>query len=407
MAGYPNLTDAQFEFLQSSQGQSALAGDVLADPLAAVKQLRKTLSAEQAAAVLTTKQVRSKAKSKFPEPLAGELYGTDTLLQQASSWRMARWAAIRMKQLLGPASVVDLCCGLGADALAMAREGLRVHCIDLSDTALRCAAANGAGEPMTFEQGRAEEITIASDAIVHIDPDRRATGKRVVKLADCSPGEGFLRHMVGQTAGGCIKLSPATDAGVLDDWPGVRWAYISEGRTCRQLLVCWGVLAEMFALDGYSGEPGEGCAIVLSGEMESPVAEILHATRKRQPRVPLDGLGFLIEPDPAVHAASAVDALAAKCNAARIHPKLDWLIAPAPATTTLARNWQIIDECKGKLKDVQATLAKHNAGTVLVKPRGVRLDTDRLQKKLAGKGDQTLAVFWTQIDYKQRAYICR
>jgi hypothetical protein len=166
------------------------------------------------------------------------------------------------------------------------------------------------------------------------------------------------------------------------------------------------VLAEMFAMNGESTAPDEGTAIVLTGEKESPVAEMLHATRKRQPRVPFDGLGFLLEPDPAVHAAGAVDALAAKCNAARIHSKLDWLIAATPAKTTMARNWQIIDECKGKLKDVQATLAKHNAGTVLVKPRGVRLDTDRLQKKLAGKGDQTLAVFWTQIDYKQRAYIC-
>ena len=50
------------------------------------------------------------------------------------------------------------------------------------------------------------------DALVHIDPDRRAQAAgRAIRVEDYVPGLEVLQHMAGAFRGGAIKLSPASN----------------------------------------------------------------------------------------------------------------------------------------------------------------------------------------------------
>jgi hypothetical protein len=65
----------------------------------------------------------------------------------------------------------------------------------------------------------------------------------------------------------------------------------------------------------------------------------------------------------------------------------------------------VLDRAAGREKDVARVLRSHRAGAVEVKPRNVQLDTDRLQRRLAGRGSRRLAVLWGRVGNSQQALI--
>ena len=44
-------------------------------------------------------------------------------------------------------------------------------------------------------------------------------------------------------------------------------------------------------------------------------------------------------------------------------------------------------------------------GIVEIKPRGLKLDTDALQKRLRGKGERALSILWCKIGSREQAFI--
>ena len=124
------------------------------------------------------------------------------------------------------------------------------------------------------------------------------------------------------------------------------------------------------------------------------------------PRAPVRPEGeYLIEPGPSVIAARAVDDLAAELGLWRRGPNLHWLFGEGPVDSPLCRCFRVLETVAGREKDIKRALRALGGGAVDVKPRGVRLDTDAMQKKLRGKGSRRLAVLWTQFDRRQVAYI--
>ncbi len=395
------LTVAQLEYLRSDSARRWLEGELPGDALAAAKVLRRELSAERAAAVLELRAVRARAErsGRFAPAFARALLADDRMLQQASSERLARYKGAQLAGRAGPAAQAwDLCCGMGADAIGLARAGLAVRGFDLSPAAVVCATHNatlaGVGDRCRFEPADVTALALPTDAAVHIDPDRRATGRRSHALADYAPGPDFLRALPTRTACGAMKLSPATDPAALADWPGLALEWLSEAGVCKQLLAWW---------------PGEArprhVATVLAGPPEAPRVESIAADAEP---APLAAPGrWLIEPDPALLAARAVDALARRHGLWRAHPGLDWLFGDAPARSPLASDFEVLRQVPGRVRDVATALAELNAGLVEVKPRGLRLDTDALQRQLRGGGDQPIAVLWTRLGSRQVAFIAR
>ena len=393
------LTLEHLEFLRTAPGRALLAAELPDDPLAAQTALRKCCGPREAAAVAELRRLRKRAAAggKFPPAFARGLLATDLLCQQASSFRLAIYVGGQLARLAAGGELLDLCCGLGTDAIGSALAGAAVRGIDVDPRAVLCATHNarlaGAADRCTFEQGDATTLDLPADAVVHIDPDRRAEGRRTVLIEDYRPPAEFLRDLPERTRAGAMKLSPALDRRALADWPEAAIEYVSEGGTCRQLLLWWG--------PGRTGRK----ATVVHGAIDRPEAASIEAHPHAVAEIADPG-EWLIEPDPAVIAAGAVDALAAAHGLHRIGARLAWLFGPGPVETPLARSYRVLERVAGRESTIRKALRKLSAARVTVKPRGLKLNTDALQRRFSSrKGTRDLVVLWCRLARREEAYI--
>ena len=399
-----SLTLSQLEFCRSLAGEALAAAPLPSDRLTALEQLRRTCEPAQAAAVMAIRELRHRARQdgKFPGAWADRLLATEPLLQQASSIRLAVYVGRRLARAAGDGAVWDLCCGLGADALGIAAAGGSVRAVDRSAEAICCARHNavaaGLADRCAFDVADVSALDLQAGAVVHIDPDRRASGRRVAGLARCEPDERFLRALPSRTAAGAMKLSPSLAVGEVAGWERVAVEHVSEGGVCKQLLVWW-------------GDPAVAPrrATVVEGDPLDPRATSLDVGLA--PPAPVDQAGdIILEPDAAVIAGGGTDDLAAHLAAAgvpawRLAPGLDWLTAAATADTPLARCFRVLAAVPGRETDVAAAVRSLDGGLVEVKPRGLKLDTDALQVRLRGGGTRPLVVLWGALGARQRAFI--
>ncbi|MBI5553259.1 MAG: methyltransferase domain-containing protein [Candidatus Diapherotrites archaeon] len=126
----------------------------------------------------------SKAKEmKFPSPESAE---------QATPETAARYRAKRIAARVNPKVAVDLCCGIGMDAIALGREFKEVHAFEKEPEILACARHNAlayGADNITFHSAdgmKAELHALKPDA-VFADPSRRVHGIRVKELHQTRP----------------------------------------------------------------------------------------------------------------------------------------------------------------------------------------------------------------------------
>src|SRR5690606_8660119 len=99
----------------------------------------------------------------------------------------------------------------------------------------------------------------------HVDPDRRATGRRSTSLELHSPGPELIDRWRNASRHGVVKLAPAAEPP--DDWQqAAELEWITSNRECRQLVVWFGRLART---------PGERRATTLTANASR--AEEVHA----------------------------------------------------------------------------------------------------------------------------------
>jgi len=144
-------------------------------------------------------EARRRGEAKFPD--AARLLVDRHGVEQATSDLVATWKAARF----GDRPVLDLCCGVGGDAIALARRGPCVG-VDL-DPVRAFMTARNAG---IATRVAAVEETPLDAPLVHLDPARRdeSSGRRSWRLEDLRPGVDVIRRIVGEVAGAAIKLGP-------------------------------------------------------------------------------------------------------------------------------------------------------------------------------------------------------
>ncbi len=138
-----------------------------------IAQIRQELGSELATLVVSVATLQQQARKKFGP---GVWWVTERSLQQATPWQVARLKA----SWLGDRTTYDLCCGVGGDAVQLAKRG-RVLAVDWDATLAEMASANlvlsgAVPERAQATCGDATMIEIPSQAAVHIDPDRRLAG---------------------------------------------------------------------------------------------------------------------------------------------------------------------------------------------------------------------------------------
>lgn len=187
---------------------------------AQVASLRKQFSQEVVHAALQWASGRAKAIAKFGEAGAS-LWCDPEGVEMASGPLPAEWKARRFAQALGNSgTVLDICSGIGADAIALRDAKLNVKCVDLDPLRSWMAEKNTQRQSVSMDAR-----TIATDdafwrdgvgkdvAALHIDPARRASSggggrSRVWKFADVEPSPEVLRGLLARCPDAGIKLSP-------------------------------------------------------------------------------------------------------------------------------------------------------------------------------------------------------
>ncbi len=214
-------------WLTSDNGRSLVAevtsrlddGD---DELTVATSLRRRgVRPEQAAATVTAAVARRRSRvGRSRWPAGDHLLFTRETLEQASDPRISAWRAERFARAARRATgsvtrteVWDLCSGAGGDAIALARAGLDVTCVerDAARATLRRHNLDAAGVSARVVVGDALDVAVPEGALVHVDPSRRVAGRRVHRLDDHEPAVGAILAAHRHVAGIGVTVSPGVD----------------------------------------------------------------------------------------------------------------------------------------------------------------------------------------------------
>ena len=160
----------------------------------AVSRLRRHLSPQRTHLVAELVELRRRAAAKFSN--ADRMFFTRTAPEQATDEHVACYKATRIAQRCrsdsdgSMPSIADLCCGIGGDLLALTKQGTMIA-VDRCPIATHFAAANVRAivpsSDVQFHTIDAIDMNLDDVDAWHIDPDRRATGRRITSLEFCQP----------------------------------------------------------------------------------------------------------------------------------------------------------------------------------------------------------------------------
>lgn len=365
----------------------------------AVAALRRRYDAEDVHAALELADARRRGVAKFGD-LAEAMMLDRVGVEQASALDVARVKAGRLRELAGPGEAWDLCCGVGADAMALAEAGFELTAIDRN--ALRAWQTRSHVRLLTQREAwcRADDVIavdVPSDAAVHLDPDRRPGGRRRLDAEQYTPGLDFARRLAERPGPTAVKLAPGVPASVL---PGGSWQWISDAGRLVQA-VWWSrpfdhATTASPAVRATLVAPG-GAAYDLTGEPGRPP--------------PADLMGrYVYEADPAAERARLLPVLCERHALAEAHPGLGLLTGDEPADSPWLTGFEVLYRVPWRdrqPKRVQEVLAQHDAGIVEVKTRDKACDPDVVQKQLRGRGQQTLTVFVLRLGRRVEAWLTK
>lgn len=189
------LTDplAAFMALRAPEGTALLTELRSYDPaqeLATATRLRRSHPAALVSAALGQARLRQRAVAKFGAEDAYRMFFTPNGVEQATRTSVATYRAARFAAA-GVRSVADLCCGIGGDAIALARAGISVLAVDRDPLTAEVARANAAalGLDALIEVRCADvtEIDTAAYDAVFVDPARRGGRGRIFDPEAYSP----------------------------------------------------------------------------------------------------------------------------------------------------------------------------------------------------------------------------
>jgi hypothetical protein len=324
---------------------------------------------------LLQQRLRTKAVGKFGE-FAGRMFFTEDGLQQATRLSVAARHAARFRDA-GVMHVVDLGCGIGGDALAIAGLGVRVTAVDRDEVTAAIATYNLAPfDNADVVHDEAESLDLTGFDALWFDPARRSSSKRLTNPTDWSPSLSWVFGQAASKPSG-IKLSPAIDQAILPEDAECQW--IDDRGDTVECVVWTGTLAR----------PGiRRSALVLDdGDSHEIVAD--------QPDtiVPVGEIGaYLYDPCGAVLRAQLLGKLARELEATLIADQIAYLSNDSGAATPFAQRFRVREVLPLDQRTIATRMRELEIGTLEIKKRGVDIDPAefRTKLKLSGKKSATL-----------------
>lgn len=364
------------------------ASAIDASDVSAVASLRRDYPAEVVSVALSLAEARGKAERKFGD--RGRAMVADVAgVEQASGSRVAKYKAQRIAEALGSdARVMDLCCGIGGDTMALAQAGLGVVAVDHDP--LRAWMAKQNSGP-TVQGLCADVAELELDGLpIHLDPARRneSSGKRAWRLEDVQPGPDVIGKLIDGSPAAAVKLSPGLDIEALP-WQGEVELISEHGRLVQAVLWCGD-----FAQD-------ERAATLIGDDAAQRICGV--------PGIPAyhSAQRYFYTFDASVERAGLIASLSSMLDAPAIHPKLGLLTSDQVIDSPWVTGFELIERLPWRPKRVKQWLEANDGGLVEIKTRGKACDPDQEQRRLRGSGATPYTVFVLRFDTKVQALIAR
>ncbi|WP_428388845.1 THUMP-like domain-containing protein [Mucisphaera sp.] len=365
--------------------------------VSAIARLRKHASPELAHRAAQLAEARQRARAKLGDR-AAELIADIQGVEQASHLAIATIKAERFQQA-GFTEAMDLCSGIGVDAMALSDSGIETLAVDLDPLRAWMTSCNANCSATAGDAGSVD----VSRCAVHLDPARRSEGQRSKSLTDYLPDAAAMAAILGKAPAACIKLSPAVDLAEAEDYltPACQQRSIEfvslYGRLVQALW--WTQSLAQPATD--SGETPRAALRIDDAGIHRLVAE------PEWPDIgPVPEQGVLHTLDPAAERANLATHLCSLHGGTMPHPRAGLIAAAEPIDSPWLTSFRVEAELPWRQDKVHAWLKQHRTGLVEIKPRGLTLDTDQLQKTLRGPKKQTpRTLFITRIESKVRCWI--
>ncbi|MFJ7013976.1 THUMP-like domain-containing protein [Streptomyces albogriseolus] len=354
-----------------------------AHELAVATRLRRDHPAELVSAALGQARLRQRAVAKFGAEDAARMFFTPNGVEQSTRRGVAAYRAERLRAA-GVRSVADLCCGIGGDAIALARAGIRVLAVDRDPQTAAAARANAdalglAGLIEVREADVTEVDTSAYDA-VFVDPARRSSkrGRIFDPEAYSPPLSWAVRAALKAPRAAALKVAPGIPHEAVPAEAEAEW--ISDGGDVKEAVLWFGTA------------PGTIRATLLPGP-RTLVSRGLPAPAVR----PVGR--YLYEPDGAVIRSHLVAEVAEPLDGGLIDPTIAYITADTLNPTPYATAYEITDRLPFNVKKLKALLREREVGVLTVKKRGSAVEPEELRRKALPKphGTASVTVFLTRV----------
>ncbi|MER0480644.1 class I SAM-dependent methyltransferase [Streptomyces sp. Edi2] len=386
-----------FAALLAPEGQTLLAelrDHTPSDELAAATRLRRTHPAALVSAALGQAQLRQRAVAKFGAD-AGRMYFTPNGVEQSTRATVAAHRAARLAAL-GVRTLADLCCGIGGDAIALARAGIRVLAVDRDPLACAAARANaealGLAELIEVRCADVTDVDTAEYDAVFVDPARRskARGGRIFDPEAYSPPLSWAVEAARKAPVAALKIAPGVPHEALPEDAETEW--ISDGGDVKEAVVWFGAAQDGAGQDGAGRiTPGGRRATLL------PAGDSLLGAGLPDPEPGPVG-DWLYEPDGAVIRAHLVADVARQIDGRLIDPTIAYLTADRLTETPYATAYAITDVLPFHVKRLKALLREREVGIAVIKKRGSAVEPEELRKKLKLSGGRnSCTIFLTRV----------
>jgi hypothetical protein len=365
--------DAESWVLTTEPGQQLLAEVASVHTIGPsdLVRLRKGATPARVSAAIRLVQARTKAALKFERGL--QMWVEPTAVEQATAEPVARHKSLRFACPL----VVDLCSGVGGDALALAAQS-DVLAVDSDEGMCRRLAFNAsiyevAGRILPV-RGRAETFAIPESAWLHLDPDRRVRSqKRARSLDHYAPGPEFWMSAMSWARAGAIKLGPASDFAKHFAGREYEVELISLRGECKEATVWFGELVSCSRR-----------ATILPENVTWTDRD--GALDQFAPISPLST--FLFDPDPALLRAGLLDGFALAHDLSRVAADVDYLTGEQLTTTPFLAAFRVEELLPLDLKHLRRLMATNEIGTLEIKVRGADITPEKLRRQLDLRGER-------------------
>ncbi|MFE3034513.1 methyltransferase domain-containing protein [Streptomyces canus] len=357
-------------------------GTAPADELAVATRLRREHPAELVSAALGQARLRQRAVAKFGAEDAERMFFTPNGVEQSTRASVAAYRAHRLKGL-GVSSVADLCCGIGGDAIALARAGIRVLAVDRDPLTAAAARANadalGLAGLIDVREADVTEVDTAAYDAVFVDPARRGGRGRIFDPEAYSPPLSWAVQTALKAPHAALKVAPGIPHEAVPAQAEAEW--ISDGGDVKEAVLWFGGTA-----------PGAVRATLLPGP------RTLLGRGLPDPEVRPVGR-YLYEPDGAVVRAHLVAEVAQEVEGGLLDSTIAYVTSDALHPTPYATAYEITDQLPFNVKKLKALLRERGVGILTVKKRGSAVEPEELRRKALPKqhGPHSATVFLTRV----------